>query len=68
MADYMGGLKLCGTCACWIGMRDVDSINMSVKNCASQGKCGNPYGGFRNSSRESGMCGCNSYQKWPALK
>ena len=68
MADYMGGQKLCGTCACWIGVRDVDSINMCVKNCASQGKCGYPYGGYRNASRASGMCGCSDYQKWPVLK
>ena len=64
--DYSGNLKLCATCAYWVGQRDCDTFRTWVKNCSNEGRCALPNGPIRTTP--ANKCACLNWEKWSVLK
>ena len=65
---FSGANKLCATCACWCGNRNIKCGWVEVDSAITKGKCGSPGSAYRNVDKAAITAGCNKWQKWPILK
>lgn len=61
--------KYCATCACWMGVREVDTFGQRtlVAKPEVKGKCASPQGPWKNIQKAATQ-GCNKWEKWAVLK
>ena len=64
--EYAASLKLCATCAYWLGQRDINIYGTMVLKCREEGRCAVPHGPIRITP--ANKCACFDWKKWTVLK
>ncbi len=67
MTTWGNTQQVCATCRYWMGRREIEFTGTFYKAIDAEGKCANPYGGFRQATTNAGAS-CSDWESFKEAK